>query len=217
MNSIGHLAMTILIPLYKLVLHHLVGRMSILTRFNIGLFLAFLSIIGNLCLEVIGHIKLSVNATNITCLLANSDVKYSPSNSLPLDFKWLMIPNTIYSISFYLMLSSALQFICAQSPYSMKGLLVGLTYGFLGLSYGFFYLVLLPVEKNAYKWPSHKLGCGVWYLLSASTVLLLVFVVICFLSWRYKRRQRDDLQHNEQIFAIEYYEHYTALDNAIES
>ena len=211
-NSIGYLAMIILIPLYKLVLHHL----SILTKLNIGLFLAFLTIIGNFCLEVIGHIKL-VDATNITCLLISSDVNYNPSNSLPLDYKWLMIPNTTYGISFYLMISSGLQFICAQSPYSMKGLLIGLIYGFIGLSYGFFYLIYLSIEKKAYKWPPSRFGCGVWYLLSASILFLLVLVVTCCLSRRYKKRQRGDLQHNEQIFAIEYYERYTALENAMES
>ena len=215
-NSIGYLAMIIFIPSYKLVLHRLVGKLSILTKLNIGLFLAFLMITGSFCLEVIGHIKL-VDATNITCLLINSDVNYNPSNSLPLDYKWLMIPNTTYGISFYLMLSSGLQFICAQSPYSMKGLLIGLIYGFIGLSYAFFYLIHLPIEKKAHKWPPSRFGCGVWYLLSASILLLLVSVVTCCLSRRYKKRQRGDLQHNEQIFAIEYYEHYTALENAMES
>ena len=216
-NSAGYLVMTVLIPVYKLVLHRLVGRLSILTKFNIGFFLGSLTVIGDLCIEVIGHIKLSVNATNITCLLVSSEINYSPSNSLPLDYKWLMIPNTIYGISVYLMLSSVLQFICAQSPYSMKGLILGLMYGFVGLSYGIVYLVLLPVERSAHKWSSGKYGCGVWYLLAGSIALLLIFVIISILSWRYKRRRRDDLLPSEHVFAINYYDRYTALNSTVES
>ena len=211
----GYLAIIVFIPFYRLTLHRLIGRRSILIKFNLGLFIALVKLIGELCLEVVGHIKFNVNATNITCLLASNEVNYSPSNSLPLDYKWLMIPNTIYGISVYLMLTSALQFICAQSPYSMKGLIFGLMYGFIGLSFGISSLVLLPLVSTAHKWLSSRNGCGVWYLLSASIILLLIFLLSSLLSWRYKKRQRGDYLPSEHMFAINYYDR--VLNNSVES
>ena len=211
----GDLAMIVFIPFYRLTLHRLIRRRSILIKFNLGLFVALLKVIGELCLEVIGHTKLSANATNITCLLASKEANYSPSNSLPLDYKWLMIPNTIYGISIYLMLSSTLQFICSQSPYSMKGLIFGSMYGFIGLSFGISALILFPLVSAVHKWPLSRYGCGVWYLLSASIILLLIFLLLSLLSWRYKKRQRSDYQPSEHMFAINYYDQ--VLNNSMES
>ena len=211
-----HFMVIISIPLYRLItVHHLFKKLSILMRMNIGFLLAWMRVFGYFSIEIVGHIKLN-NTTNVTCLLESNERDYDPSNSIPLDYKWIMLPNLVYAFSVLSILSSALQFICAQSPYSMKGLLFGVSYGFLGGSVLISYFVLLPVKYIAHKVSSAKYGCGVWYLLIASILLLFMLGVTCFLNWRYKKRQRDDLQHNEHMFAINYYERYT-LYNAVDS
>ena len=212
----GYPVMILILPLYKLVLYCVNWRLPILAKLLVGLFLILMKMVGYLCLEAVGHIKLGENATNITCLLESSESTYSVWNSLPLDYRWLIIPYITYSFGLFFVLTSAIQFVCAQSPYSMRGLLFGMLYSFMGISILVSYLVLLPLELTVHKWPPSRYGCGVWYLLSASIVLLLVFVVACFLSWKYKKRQRDELQHNEQMFAINYYERYI-LDYAVEN
>ena len=209
----AHLVAVIFIPLHEFGLRFFFRKLQIIAKFNLGLFLFLLHALGYLGIEIAGHQE-AVNITNIVCLLNSSEENYGISNVLPLNYYWIIIPNAIHGIGLFFMLSSTVQFICAQSPYSMKGLLFGIGYGFIGASILFSYLVLLPLESSIHKrLPST--GCGVWYLLSVSIVLLLTFLIVCVLSWRYKKRQRDDMQHNEHMFAINYYERYL-LDKAVE-
>ena len=107
--------------------------------------------------------------------------------------------NDSKNISIALMVIAAVQFISAQSPYSMKGLIFGLVYGIVGTSIGLNYLILLPLISTAHKWPPSRYGCGTWYLLLASMVLLVIFILLCVLSYRYKRRQRADVLPSEHI------------------
>ena len=216
--SAGYILIVIWIPLTEFLPlpHSLMIRITIFIKFNIGFFLALVSIVGYFLLDVIGHVKLGENALNMTCQLKINVADYNtPLNLPPLDYKWAMIPYNTGNISIALMITAGIQFIAAQSPYSMKGLIFGLLYGILGVSVGFNYLILLPITSTAHKWPPSRYGCGTWYLLSASIVLLVMFLLLCVLSWKYKKRQRADVLPSEHIFAINYYTRYTMQNAAI--
>ena len=93
----------------------------------------------------------------------------------------------------YIIFTSVAEFICAQSPYSMKGVLMGIFFVVLAfsvvLSFG-----LLEVIKRYVK-------CGIW-LHSGITGASIVGVVIqIFTTKFYKFRKRDDILNNEQMFA----------------
>ena len=97
----------------------------------------------------------------------------------------------------YIIFTSVAEFICAQSPYSMKGVLMGIFFVVLAfsvvLSFG-----LLEVFKIYVK-PDVK--CGIW-LHSGITGASIVGVVIqIFTTKFYKFRKRDDILNNEQMFA----------------
>lgn len=51
------------------------------------------------------------------------------------------------------MFSAAIEFVCAQSPYSMKGLIAGLALEFQGLLVILDFLVLSPLTLTVHKWP----------------------------------------------------------------
>ena len=95
----------------------------------------------------------------------------------------------------------------------MKGLITGLGYALIGLSIAIIYLMLLPITYTVHKWPPNRYGCGTWYLLAASIVFLLMFMIAVIISQRYKKRQRDDVLPNEHIFAINYYSRYTMYNS----
>ena len=168
-----------------------------------------MSAIVHLSLEVAGHVKLHNTSTNVTCLLEVDKNNPSTWNFLPLDYKWIMIPEGLKVTSFFFLITSGIQFICAQSPYSMKGLITALAYEFLGFSYIISLIMLLPIIHTVHKWRPTRYECGTWYLLSASIILLLMFIIACILAWKYKKRQRGDILPNEHIFAINYYSRYT--------
>ena len=211
---IGELLVFVWIPLSKILPfpHSLTLKLTIFMKFNIGFFFALVSIVGYFLLDVIGHVKLGKSAINMTCLLEINVADYA--TPLNLDYRWAMIPYYLKDISIALMVTATMQFITAQSPYSMKGLIFGLAYGIMGISIAFNYLILLPITSTAHMWPPSGYGCGMWYLLSACIVLLVMFVLLLVLSCKYERRQRADVLPSEHIFAINYYSRYT-MQNTI--
>ena len=207
-NISGFLVSIVFILLHELVLRHIYERCSSFMKLNIGMLLSLISMIGYFSLEIAGHISLNANITNVTCLLEVKENDPNTWNSLPLDYKWIMLPELFRAFSYFFMISGGVQFICAQSPYSMKGLVTGLGYALFGLSFAIIYLMLLPITYTVHKWPPNRYGCGTWYLLAASTVFLLAFIIAVIISRRYRKRQRDDVLPNEHIFAINYYSRY---------
>ena len=71
---------------------------------------------------------------NFTCNLYLEYEELTNKERLQLDYRWLLLPQPVLAIALYVLFSSSIEFICAQSPYSMKGLLIGVLYIVYGLS-----------------------------------------------------------------------------------
>ena len=106
---------------------------SIMQRFAIGRVLYVFSTISKLALEVTahslytdsGHNNQTLNQT-LRCLVHVHPQEHSPT--LGIDYHWLAIPNALSGVSILILIIAAIEFICAQSPYSMKGLIMGTVY-----------------------------------------------------------------------------------------
>ena len=108
-----------------------------------------------------------------------------------------MIPNTLHGLSFLLVFMTALEFICAQAPLRLKGLLIGIWYSLLAINY---LLVNLPdffiINYNT-----------VWIIfqeVKAFIIFLSLMIFLC-VSRRYRYRVRDEVV-NEQFLVEEIYE-----------
>ncbi len=118
------------------------------------------------------------------------------------------IPELLSAISYMLIIIGVTEFLCAQVPYSMKGLMVGIFYGSL--------VLFLVLNKGIFtlKSPSWNFGtisiCGFWYLLIKIFFLLVTVALSPLASLCYKKRKRDDVLPNEQIFAEQYYSKYSS-------
>ena len=118
------------------------------------------------------------------------------------------IPEIVSAVSYIFILVGTIEVLCAQVPYSMKGVFVGIFYGSLIL----FLLInsgisqLFEIDPSA--WNSKDIvSCRFWYLLIKVSFLLIVvigylFVIFCFKNFK---RKREDILPNEQIFAERYY------------
>ena len=119
---------------------------------------------------------------------------------------WMAIPSTLYSISFILLGIGAYEFICAQTPYSMRGLIFGATYG----SSTFFMLVGYGISelftRRLIDWGTEIISCGFWYLLLNVLLMALYSAALLILIRHYKKRKREDVLPNEHIFAERYYD-----------
>jgi peptide/histidine transporter 3/4 len=144
-------------------------------------------------------------AANVTiqCIFHDNPVSWT---SDALDYRLFVIPEIISAISFTLILVGSIEMLCAQVPYSMKGLVIGIFYGSMGI-----FGVLNNVVVQIFIWKSYLwrtksiLNCGFWYLQIKLIVHLVAFFSILLAVTYYKRRKRDDVLPNEQIFAERYY------------
>jgi len=129
---------------------------------GLGVFLNLGAVIASICLEL-----------------------FLPPNRLP----WLLLPGVLISIGEVLVFATALQFIYAQSPENMKGLLIGIFYFIFGLFSGGGALIFhwYPPNENCLEGTTN---CILWYYVIIAIIGLLGFVVYLTTAFLYTYRQR---------------------------
>ena len=138
----------VFIPVYLLILEPLFRRYTpkIMKRIGIGLCLITVSLLCSLLVDTIGHALpgrenvLSVfypgQYANITEHFDNETVSYyefEPAPSLQLSSYILVIQNLIVAVAYVLIYGGVFEFICAQSPNSLRGVLIGTFFAVKGL------------------------------------------------------------------------------------
>lgn len=106
--------------------------------------------------------------------------------------------------------SIAFEFVCAQSPYSMRGLLIGLVYfvtdGIFGAISALFLLSFAKGFSES-RSSSHPLSCGSWYYVTTTLVAILGCLVYFMTAWWYRKRKRGDHEFvNERAILESYFE-----------
>ena len=197
--------MIIFVPVLEFVLYPLLwkfppfSKVGIMHKFILGMLLELL------CeAYIFGVAVVATNMSgghNSTCLLVTTEKKHLV---LSVYFKWLIPSRLFGSISRYLLISSAVEFVYAQSPYSMKGLLGGVVYATTGLtvflSYGWSLLIKKIVVNSSIE---HR--CGSWYYFSVIVFNMVLVCFGCMIKKWYSLRKRDEQVPNEQIFATSQY------------
>ena len=113
----------------------------------------------------------------------------------PLPYVLLILPQILNGISGFLFLT-IYEFIIAQAPYHMQGLLIGILYSQLSIKY-----VSVNIALNS------ELGHNWLYYTIKSLIVLLSLLLYCFVSRQYKQRQRDEPSTiNERVIIEEYWE-----------
>ena len=175
-------------------------------KFGIGVLLQVLRLVVLMIIEFTAqHSSLMTHEYNTTIVCVLSHDSQGTLNSV-FDYRWMIIPQLLHSFSIVVLGIGSLEFISAQIPYSMKGLIFGTAYGMIFLSYGTFgAAIAIPFTRPLPIWSTGTISCGFWYALLLLVIEVIVCVVLTVLSKSYKRRKREDLLPNEQIFAERYY------------
>ena len=106
-----------------------------------------------------------------------------------------------------LVTTATLEFVCAQAPYSMKGLLIGTNYSIIGLG-SLLGVILFIIWYFAWRDDAVTTpDCGFWYFLFTSGLTLVFLVVFCVVARWYRRREREE-PHNEQKLVEDAYSKY---------
>ena len=104
-------------------------------------------------------------------------------------FLLVLIPNLLQSFSFLLVFMTALEFICAQAPLRLKGLLIGIWYALLAFNYFVEIIENYTVEDLSWK---------VFHSVKAGLILVSFLVYLC-VSRRYSYRLRDEVVHEQYL------------------
>ena len=206
----GQILVSILIPLYELVIHPIFNRLipnvKILYKACIGILLHLSRLV--LLLTLITHARhafidseISGNST-LQCLF------HEPPGFLKmhLDNRWKFLSGFLGYIGDAMYLISILEYLCAQVPYSMKGIAVGLFFACVGLFLPIFSSVYFVFKIIHFTWGTGLISCEFCYfvtricLLLATIIIFIIYILKC-----YKRRKREDVLPNEHIFAERYY------------
>ena len=138
----------------------------------------------------IGKVMLNISGT---CQIEHHVNYCSQGDSF---FLWLLLPIVLRSFSYLLVFMTALEFICAQAPLRMKGLLIGLWYATSALRYLVVTILDPFIVENIPWFIFHGVRCF---------LILLSLLLYCCVAKHYRYRQRDEVV-NEQYLVEEIYE-----------
>ena len=139
-------------------------------------------------------------------------------SNLGISIHYLMFAYILNALSIMIFYTATYEFICAQSPRAMKGLLIGTfflikgLFQFLGVT-----VLLIPFISWHQRFSTSFPSCGFVYYLVNILVVLVGLAAYTWVARRYQYRQRDE-PDNFYHYAEEYYdraldEHFQNSDN----
>ena len=214
-TDIYYITVMLMIPLNEMVilpiLHRCIPNITRFWKFIIGIILQlgrYITII--MLITIAQHYNMNIPAYTNTTGTLHCIFQDNPLNAtIPLevaDYRLYSIPEVISAISYIMILVGAIEFLCAQIPYSMKGLIVGIFYGCLVVSLVLNKAILHIFILKSSAWEGRTVfSCEFWYLQTKLIFLLIAVISSVLVAVYYKKRKRDDVLPNEQIFAERYY------------
>lgn len=204
-QEVTMLTVVVLIPISLWIIRPYLARClpRMLNRLGIGIsILPALSVLSIFVIDTVGHTM----HQGVPCMFVDRNIT-SPNSTmtLELDPSLLIVPGVLNGISEILIQVTAFEFIIAQSPQYMKGLLIGGFFAIKGLFTSLGIILILPFHQARIFDKADFPSCGFSYYLLNFLIALLVLVTFIYVSRKYKYRQRDEVSYEHQ-FAEAYYE-----------
>ena len=205
------LLVVICIPLYLCSIRpHITYYIpGMLKRIQIALVVMVLSLICTFVMDVVVHVNSTEYYAN--CIfgdLTERDAsKIVAANNFPSspplyqNVYFFTTQHVLSALADMLFDIAVLEFICSQSPYSMKGLLLGIFFSIRNFFQGIAVVSIIPFGTV---WKIQSLSCGSGFYAMYIVIGLLEFVVFSCVSKRYKYRNVNE-PSNEYRYAEEYY------------
>ena len=197
------------IPLYEALIHNVARKWipmaSTIKRIGINiLFTIVLSLI-TLSIDTAGHL----HNHSLPCMFRSN----GSSPVIETNYIWVDVFTQIFlGIQFMFFNIAIFEFVCAQAPYNLKGLLIGLVYCVYIATTPLAYIIHLAWDLG-WKETVTQPSCGFWYYLSIALIATLGLVIWCIVAKWYKRRERDEPAY-EHTFVVDYYDKYCGPPSA---
>ena len=189
------------VPLYQFIMVPFFSHFipSMLKRMWIGLIVLLVeSIMTTLISYMINHDFGNASINEDICLSFIDNITFENglhSDVLTLPLYTLAVPQFLTGISIYFVQFTVIEFILAQGPRTMQGLLIGIWYMHLSI-----FCVHITLASS-------PLGCSWKYYAIKTGVVFISVIVYTIAAYKYKYRQRNELSDvNERIIITEYTE-----------
>ena len=214
-GSLSTLISVVGIPLYTIIAYSHIRKWvpRIVHRMAIGIVTKVLLVIAMFIMQVIASYAAHGHGSQCLFLSEYRNGKYfdySPTLEFPKQIVYIAMLSLLNGIASPLINITVLEFISAQSPHTMKGLLLGVFYAFRGLFITLGCVATFPFAQEKL-WGDHHgiFDCGFYYYLSNSVLGVIGLVVFLMAASRYRNRERDDPPYTHQ-YAEDYYSRYAS-------
>ena len=207
----------LVIPLYILLLRPFISYYipSMLKRVGVAMLVPLLLVLVLLAGDTLVHAE----DHTLYCMFespggpANGTTKPPPQVSLYFSdgfHYWVTISVTLNNLSRYIYLVASFEFICSQSPHSMKGFLIGVAFAIRGLA-TVFYSVLVTVVHFSWNHTTFP-SCGMVFYFTLVLIGLVSAVSYVCVARSYRYRIRDEPCHVYR-YVEDYYSNIQTEEN----
>ncbi len=185
------------LPLYIWIMYSFLPnrRPKILHRLVLLVLLYILAGVSMLVIDTAGHLSMYTHQENQPmCMFLSND-----TNGTTLQMHWAVniFPGVINGV-YYLLYATSLEFIAAQSPHAMRGILMGAFYFIMGIFLILSILLLIPFKVTSI-WGEGDLSnnppvisCGFGYYAVCIGIAVVGFVALLLAVKWYQYRRRDE-------------------------
>ena len=208
-ESLKSIATVVLFPLYVWLIYSVLRQCipRTFTRIKIGILALVSGLVCMFFLDLLAHIlRHKYHKHGARCMFREVKKDHYKHH---LDLPWPvnLAPGFLTQAGITVIITTTFEFISAQSPYSMKGLLIGVMFAVRGTFQLLFSIALLPFSLKPI-WGTHRMkhdpppvfNCGFGYLLFTCIVGLTGLILFSLAVKRYRYRERNNRQYNRCSF-----------------
>ena len=175
---IDYAVVIVTVPVYQFIIKRYYFcqiKMSMLQRTGIGIALTVLGKLGYVILDLSVSVPIYINHNETICLLQSTpNVSY---------LYYYMIPSCVNSFGVLLITVGSFEFVFAQAPHSMRGLLIRLWFSIGGIYEIAGWMMIKPFKAVS----DHLVpSCELYILIMNFLFMLLSFILCILFSRRYK-------------------------------
>ena len=199
------------VPLYEFLIRPVMRNYipTTLTRIGMGVILNILSSVALFTIDLVGHERETSGTNyNSTCLY---DEATQEVNRLHINPLWAMLPAGLNGLGIFFNFTAVYEFVFSQSPYNMKGLLMGAVYATTGSGLLLGLALQVPFYLGYVDHLTTVPSCGSVYLLVWLALTIVWLTVYVKFARGYRKRERGKTIR-QQDYTEEYYSKYLSIN-----
>lgn len=215
-DLLRYIVSTLFLPVYMWIIFSRLQKQTprILWRLGFGISLYILGVLSILIVDAVGHLQYGENQTecifDFTFNFTESQFVFCVPH-LGINWTVYVMCNFFIGIGSPLVTVTIFEFISAQSPHPMKGLILGMYYFITGVYQFISSVAIVPFSVLHRVLAILYVGCLFGYILLVCVIGTFGLVLFLVASRWYRCRVRED-QPYDQRFVVEIYDRY--LDQA---